>query len=651
MEKHYIVLSLALAACISAGAHTLSSPDGATILRIADNNGGLTYSVELNGKEMLAASPLGIKTKQADFADALRIVSTDTFSVRKSYVQTRIKQSHVDYAANVLVAQVVNASGDTLGIEFRVSDNNVAYRYRIPRMNGGETGAITVVGEASGFAFPEGTTAFVTPQSDAMIGWKRTKPSYEEIYAVDVPVGTPSQYGHGFTFPALFRVGGDGWVLLGETGVDSRYVGAHLSDCDSDGVYRIAFPMQEENNGNGQTSAAMALPADTPWRTITVGGTLAPIVETTIPWDLVEPLYDATEEPRPARGTWSWIIWQDNSINMDDQKTYVDFAAAMGYDHILVDSWWDTYIGHEGIRTLVDYARAKGVGVMLWYSSSGWWNDIQQGPINVMSSPIERKKAMKWMKSLGIKGIKVDFFGGDKQETMRHYEDILADANEYGIAVIFHGCTMPRGWERMYPNYVGSEAVLASENMVFSQYFCDNVEAVNATLHPFIRNSLGSMEYGGTILNKRVHRSNAEGTFRRTSDAFQLATAVIFQNSVQNFALAPNNLADAPAEAMAFMKRVPTAWDETRYIDGYPGRYAVIARRHGDKWYVAGVSAMNEPVKLRLALPMFAKGDKVSVLNDADDSGKFSATELAVKNPRSVELTLRPRGGFVMEGI
>ena len=191
---------------------------------------------------------------------------------------------------------------------------------------------------------------------------------------------------------------------------------------------------------------------------------------------------------------------------------------------------------------------------------------------------------MKWLHDAGVKGLKVDFFGGDKQETMRLYEDILSDANDYGLMIDFHGATLPRGWERMYPNYVGSEAVVASEMLYFNQS-TRQVEAFNATLHPFIRNAVGNMEFGGVFLNKFLTKSNQGRSPRLTTDAFQLATAVLFQNSLQFFALAPNNLTDAPAFELDFMKTVPTTWEETVYVDGYPGKSAVIARRSQGKCY------------------------------------------------------------------
>lgn len=480
-----------------------------------------------------------------------------------------------------------------------------------------------------------------------MIGWKRTKPSYEEPYKADAAMDEPSMYGKGYTFPALFHVGDNGWALITETGVDGYFCGSRLGEYRGDGLYTVAYPMAEENNGNGTSSPAIPLPGNTPWRTITIGNTLKPIVETTIPWNVVEPLYESRKPARTGRGTWSWIIWQDESINYNDQKTFIDFAADMGYENVLVDAAWDINIGRERMAELARYARSKGVHLIVWYSSSGWWNDIVQSPTNIMSRPIPRKQEMKWLRDIGVDAIKVDFFGGDKQETMRLYEDILSDANDYGINVIFHGCTLPRGWERMYPNYVGSEAVLASENLVFSQDFC-NAAAFNASLHPFIRNAVGCMEYGGTVLNKRLHRNPDKGTQRVTSDAFELATAILFQNPVQNFALVPDNLTNAPADAIAFMKEVPTTWDETMFIDGYPGRYAVVARRHAGKWYIAGVSNDEATRKLVLSLPMLSKGQEVTLYADDAKGKPLTATKLKIKNPEAVKLDVKPNCGFVI---
>lgn len=639
-----LVWLFALSGPLAAQSVSVNGPDGKLQLTVScpSANGEVSYAVTYNGKQMLESSPLGMETNVGDFYRGLQLKEHKVTALDTVYEQSRIKASHIHYRANELLCSFVNGEGKNVQITFRVSNNDVAFRYTLPREQG--KGSVTVNSERTGFRFPSQTTTFLCPQSDAMIGWKRTKPSYEEEYKADAPMNERSGYGHGYTFPCLFKVGDDGWVLLSETGVDSRYCGSRLSDWDN-GVYRIAFPMPEENNGNGTVSPAFSLPGFTPWRTVTVGETLKPIVETTVPWDVVEPRYTTTHDYKPGRGTWSWILWQDGSINYDDQVRYVDLAAAMGYEYVLIDNWWDNNIGRDRMEQFIKYARSKGVEVFLWYSSSGYWNDIEQSPVNRMDNSIARKQEMRWLQSLGVKGIKVDFFGGDKQETLRLYEEILSDADDHGLMVIFHGCTLPRGWERMYPNYVGSEAVLASENLVFSQHFCDN-EAFNATLHPFIRNAVGCMEFGGVFLNKRLNRSNDGGTIRRTTDIFQLATAVLFQNPIQNFALAPNNLTDAPQICLDFMKQVPTTWDETRFIDGYPGRYIVLARRHGNTWYIAAVNATAEPLKLKLDLPVLA-GQEVSLYSD-DKKMQPQLKLQRIKADGSLQLTVQPQGGAVI---
>ena len=380
---------------------------------------------------------------------------------------------------------------------------------------------------------------------------------------------------------------------------------------------------------------------------MTVGETLAPIVETTVPFDVVEPLYEASRPYKYGKGVWSWIIKMDPSCNFDEQKRYVDFAADMGYETVLVDALWDTQIGYEGIERLAQYAKSKGVALYLWYNSNGSWNDAPQGPRGIMSDIVKRRKAMKWMQENGVRGIKVDFFGGDKQETMRLYHDILSDANDYGILVIFHGCTLPRGWERMYPNFAASEAVLASENLHFSQGMCD-AEAQNASIHPYVRNTVGSMDFGGSALNKYYSSNNeAKGSKRMTSDVFALATAVLFQSPVQHFALAPNNLTDAPSWAIDFMKNVPTTWDDVRFIDGYPGKYVVLARRHGNDWYYAGVSADKTPVKLTVELPEEMRGASFSLYSDNKDL-VGSKTDCKPDKKGKVKITIPANGGFVI---
>ena len=617
------------------------SPDGNLAVKVSLVNGSPVYQVNSHGTVFLDASPLGLKTNIGDLTQGLTLKDFKTSKVTDDYTLNTIKQRHVNYEATEGVCQFEKEGKHIMDIIFRVSNRDVAFRYKIyPRK---ETRVCVVEQEASGFALPEGTTTFLCPQSKPMGGFARTSPSYETPYTLDEPVGK-NGWGEGYTFPCLFKNADKGWVLISETGTDGSYVGCRLLNVKA-GLYKIGFPQKGELNGIGSTTPALSLPAETPWRTITLGG-LKDIVETTVPWDLVRQKYAPSRDYTYGKGSWSWIIKMDPSCNFDEQKRYIDFSAAMGYRSVLIDALWDVQIGYEKIEELARYGREKGVGIFLWYNSNGSWNDAPQSPIGKMDRSGVRRQEMAWMQKTGILGIKVDFFGGDKQPTMQLYEDILTDANDFGLQVIFHGCTLPRGWERMYPNYVASEAVLASENLHFGQGACD-AEARNGCTHPFIRNTVGSMDFGGSTLNKRYSADNQHGTTRRTSDVYALATAVLFQSSVQHFAMAPNNLEDAPGWAIDFMKAVSTTWDEVRFVDGYPGKYVILARRTGDKWYVSGINAAETPLKANLSLPMFAAGQQLTVYSD-DAQLNGNVKTVRQNKKQTISIVIPTNGGLVI---
>ena len=647
--KNYIILFMATwlfsIAGIKAEKVKISGPDERLELTVILESGKLSYSVLYDGKQMLENSPLGLVTDLGDFTHDLTFTGKKETAIDEKYSLATTKRSNIHYVANELVCSYQNKSGQKMDVTFRLSNNDVAFNYTLyPE---GDNICCIIEKEITGFDLPSKATTFITPQATPGIGWKKTKPSYEEEYVADDKLGAPSQYGLGFTFPSLFHIGDDGWVLVSETGVNSSYCASHLSEGNARGLYSIAFPHPDENNGFGSANAAIALPGSTPWRTITLGSDLKPVVETTVPFDVVKPQYEASQKYKYGRATWSWILWQDNSMNYDDQVAFIDLAATMGYEYILIDALWDTQVGYERMPELIGYSQSKGVDVFLWYNSNGHWNNAPQGPHHKMNNSIIRKKEMAWLKSLGVKGLKVDFFGGDKQETMRLYEEILSDANDAGLMIIFHGCTLPRGWERMYPNFVGSEAVLASENLIFQQHFNDK-EAYNACLHPFIRNTVGSMDFGPVLLNENRNRNNDGGKKRIVTDIFELATAVLFQTPVQNFGIAPNNLTDKPAFEIDFMKNIPTTWDETVFIDGYPGKYCVLARKSGDTWYVAGVNATNEVLNLKVELPMLA-GKNISFYYD-DKNEKAHLEEKKISDKGQFKLSIIPNGANIIVG-
>ena len=636
----------------------IASPDGKVNVTVTDQGGIPTYMITYDGRVMLKPSRLGLKASIGDFTAGITIKGQKQSRIDQNYEMTRIKTSQVHYVATEAVIAMQNAQGWPLTVTFRVSNHDVAFRYTLHRGQNDTPRCALVYSEASAFNFPQHTTTFICPQSKPMDGWERTKPSYEEEYKADAAMDLPSQYGQGYTFPCLFHVGNDGWVLVSETGTGSNYVGCHLSDYQKDLGYTIAFPNQDEMNGMGSPYAGIPLPGSTPWRTITMGTTLKPIVETTIPYDLVEPLYQPTHKYKPGRYTWSWLIWQDESCNYDDQVQFVDLAATMGYEYCLVDALWDQRIGREGIEKLSRYACSKGVQLMLWYNSNGMWNDAPQSPVGCMNTSWAREREMKWMEENRIAGIKVDFFGGDKQEMMKLYEDILVDANRHGLQVIFHGCTLPRGWERMYPNYVASEAMLASENVYFTEHHARQ-EGFELCTYPFTRNAVGSADWGGVLMNTHMSRDNKSRHPRYTSNVFEMASALIMQSSINAVVLCPNNLSELQPFELDFLRELPTTWDETRFLDGYPTRYVALARRHGSKWYVGALNGTQEPISMTLDLSMFAN-QTMTCLTDqplkkskkAQDNAQQLPTpvqkQLKVPQDGKVQITIQPMGGIII---
>lgn len=648
------------AATMAANAQTISSPDGQLSVTVGCDNGIPDYCVVLGNDTVIRKSPLGMKTNMGDFTKQLTLVScTPVREVSESYTLPNAKKQNISYTANEATWMFNNAKGKpALAVTFHVDNNNVAFKYDVKAQ--GDRRSCIVDSEATAYTLPEGTTTFLCPQMTPQTGFARTTPSYETFYEYDAEMGKNGN-GRGYTFPALFKVTAQQsnrmmgtspyiWVCLSETNIGGNYCASRIVSSGKDS-YSVAYPEQSEFGGIGSTAPGLMLAgqngeiphAETPWRTITVGRTLAPVAETTIQWDLVKPQYEASQEYKYGRSAWSWIIRMDASCNYDEQKEYVDFAADMGWEYLLVDAYWDSNIGYERMEQLSKYAQSKGVGLFLWYNSNGYWNDAPQGPRGKMHRMIDRRREMEWMQKAGIKGIKVDFIGSDKQQTMQMYEDILADANDYGIMVIFHGCTLQRGWERMYPNFVSCEAVRASENLSFGQHDND-IEALAATIHPVLRNAVGNMDFGGSALNKHYSKDNKRGKERKTSDVYSLATAILFQTPVQNFALAPNNLTDAPEWAIDFMKNVPVVWQDMKFIDGYPGKYVALERMTADKHYIAAVNAADNAYGKEISVPAGIK-EVTIYADDANLNG--SVKQVKVKKGK-VKVTIPKNGGVVI---
>ena len=334
--KKQALLALLVGGFLSAYAKdwNFAGPDGRVQVTVSDEGGRPSYSVKYDGVTFLEPSPLGLVTNIGDYSQGVSLGEEMKLGrVDETYSLATIKQSTVHYEATEAVCPIIQGGERVYDIVFRVSNRDVAFKYKVyPK---GNTLCCVVKEEKTGFVLPEGSTTFLCPQAKPMGGFARTSPSYETSYTTDDEMGK-NGWGEGYTFPCLFKNGTKGWTLVSETGVDSRYCASRLIGHEG-GLYTVGYPQEGEYNGNGTTAPGIVLPGETPWRTVTVGTTLAPIVETTVAFDLVAPLYEASQKYQYGCGTWSWIIGGDASMTYDEQKRYIDFAADMGYGSVLVE--------------------------------------------------------------------------------------------------------------------------------------------------------------------------------------------------------------------------------------------------------------------------------------------------------------------------
>lgn len=615
----------------------LKSPDKRMEVKVQLKDGQLFYTVSYRGKVVMQPSQLGISRTDGDFYKDLKWNGNSMSArVNESYPILNGKKSTAIVSANKQLISVKNAIGDEMQVLFQVSNDGIAFRYYFP---GKTTSLKYITKEHTSFHFYEGTRAWLQPKTEAQSGWEHSNPSYEAHYMMDIKTGTPSPGANGWVYPAMFKYG-DTWMLITEAAVGRTYCGTSLQQYSPDNEYKINFPQSPEKFTNGALNPQAVLPWESPWRVIAIGE-LKTIVESTLGTDLALPS-TATDYSyiKPGRASWSWIMSKDDYIIFSEQKKYIDYAADMGWEYCLVDAAWDKKIGYDSIQILADYAASKKVGLILWYNSAGSWNTVKYTPKDLLLTHEGRMKEFGRIHKMGIKGVKVDFFAGDGQSMINYYQDILEDAAANQLLVNFHGATLPRGWHRTYPNLMTTEAVYGYEMITFNQKDAD-VAGPHMVMSAFARNAFDPMDFTPVSLYK------IPGKQRRTSPAFELATSVIFLSGIQHFVEGPEGMATVEPEVKKFMQQVPVTWDETIFLDGYPGKSYTVARRSGKKWYVAGVNADSTEQALQLDFPFVKEAQKGQLFTM--DNGVLKAKEyVSALRKGHNHFFLKPNDGFVL---
>ena len=603
--KHLFTLLLCAAAAVATFAQ--QSPNG----KVTVTAGKTGLTVSYGGQHVVDIPTIGVQgaTKRAKLQFSR--------SITEDYTMPAGKRRHCTNAGNEYTA----ALGRGVQLVLRLYNDGVAFRYDLTNVKG------TLPQELTTFRIPEGTRRWIQHWTD----------SYEDFYPLSTSGQEPAQWPYydrrndhnRWSYPALLQPADSIFALITEANIERGQSASSLrNDTDSE-LYRVC-PDKNDDTPAGSWH--------TPWRVVIVG-TLANVVESTLVTDVSEPT-KLTDTAWIQPGVVAWVYWAYNHGSNDYNIIckYVDLAVALRLPYVLIDAEWDEMRDGKTIEDAVGYARKHGVKPLIWYNSSVGWINGAPGPKFRLNKPEDREREFAWCEKIGVAGIKIDFFSGDNQMNMDYCIDLLESAARHHLLVNFHGATLPRGWQRTYPNLLSTEGVYGAEWYNNTGAFTNRAARHNATL-PFTRNVVGPMDYTPCAFSDSQHP-------HITSHAHELALPVLFESGLQHLADRPESFLAQPLAVQEFLGDLPAAWDETRFVSGYPGESVVIARRSGTTWYIAGINGTDETQELSLPIDFIKSPYHLRLYADSGDS----ANPWLISTPAVLPTTLtcQPRGGFVL---
>jgi alpha-glucosidase len=606
---------------------SLVSPNNECQITVTLNDDGrLSYEALRDGKVVIQKSPLGLRCNDQDFEKNLSLDSAGkAHSQREKYQLFAGVQPKVNHLLNFRWLELRNSNGVPFEIELAASDEGVAFRYRFP-----ETNSTVRVAEAelTGFTLPLNARGWLQPFHAA----GPSTPAYEDFY-FHVSPGDPPPDSRakavGWAFPALFHVpDASAWVLITEAGTDESYCACHLNPDCSGGVYRIAFPLADETT-RGYTNKfgpepRFTLPWTMPWRVMIFGKTAGEIATSTLVTDLSAPSRIAdTSWIRPGRASWAWWSYPEGPATEKMFDEFTDFAAKMGWEYTLFDAgWWN-----PGLKPIASYALAKGVMPLAWLFATDFY-DAKKGA-----------KKLDEMADAGIRGVKVDFWCSDRQEAIAAQQALMRDAAERHMVVNLHGCTIPRGWQRTWPNVLSTEAVLGNESYFYEPRYPQKAAELN-TILPFTRNAVGPMDLTPVAVSPKKYE-------RTTTAAHELAASIIFTSGIIHYADSPEFFESLPPQVLQIFRDAPARWDETKCLIGEPGQVAVFARRSGKSWFIAGINGTTNDLPVTLDLsPYKSYPHRIAVTEGTNVNMQVIA--LPLEDSAKWQHTMLPRGGFIL---
>lgn len=618
---------LLLAAC---GPKELVSPDkGLSVQLFQPADGSVMMRLSHDGKLLMDSIGIGLKTDRREWKDSLKI-KADAKPAMIGTVYTMVTGKRIECRNNATECtySLTNAAGDVLSLHVRAYDDGLAFQYILPEADADEN----ILAEYTSYSIPEGTRRWMQNYEPA---------GYEAFYPQTTngqKISWRQQRTRDWGYPALIHptVTEPDFMLITEANIRRGHCGSYMNNDAFIGRFDVR--LADEQLPVGDTSW------ESPWRLV-IAGTLADIVESTLVTDVADPskIEDASWiEPGPV----AWIYWANNHGSQDYKivTEYMDLAKAMGWKYNLIDAEWDLMKNGGNIEDALAYSREIGVKSMIWYNSStNWVGNGAPTPYWKLNKPEDREKEFTWLNEQGVVGTKVDFFRGDKVEDMDYYIDLMESAAAHKLMINFHGATIPRGWQRTYPNMMSVEGVYGAEWYNNGPTLTPRAAVHNATL-PFTRNVVGPMDYTPGTFTDSQHE-------HITTHGHELALTVLFESALQHMPDRPSAYLELlPDQVREFLSALPTAWFDTKLLAGYPGDNAVIARRYGDTWYIAGINGTEEARDLTFSLERLEKhGDSMWIARDGDSDREFKLEEQKAPADQKITIPCRARGGFVIK--
>lgn len=587
----------------------------------------LTTSYTDKGKlsEAVPRIDLGLARSDQDFSKELKFLKAGKpVLINEQYTALHGKKSSCSNTANEITVSFENPSKAKFNVIIRAYNDGVTFRYEFPE----KQGTFTIKDEMTAYT--------INPET---VRWmERWNTANEGLYTMMSDSKVQKQE---WCYPALFKLKDSScYFLLHESDVNQTYCGTKLSNTADSTSYKLTFPNPSDGRGMGSSIPAINLPWKSPWRVMVVGS-LSDIVASTLVDDVAtSSVIKNTAWIKP--GLVSWNYWSSNHGTKDFKivTEFADLAAEMNWPYTLLDWEWDGMANGGNVEDAAKYILSKGVKPLIWYNSGGNHTWVSSTPKDRMLTHESRVAEFTKLKKMGFVGVKIDFFESEKQDMIKYYLDILEDAAQFEMMVYFHGCIVPRGWARTYPNLMTYEAVRGAEWYNNGPEFTLSAPEHNAIL-PFTRNVVGSMDYTPvTFTNSQFPHL--------TSYGHELALSVLFESGLQHLADRPEGYYNLPEAPKAFLRDLPNAWDDIQLLEGTPGRDVIIARRKGKSWYIGGISSEIRERKKTLHFDFLPAGVKykLTLIADGKHDKEFSTRYLVIDKSDSVDVRLLRRGGF-----